>query len=458
MSIKKSLLLAALLFQFGASSALAETFLIIEHGECAKATTEGGWGGSCEALFLDGDVTSISEFFGGSNGCDNDAEKPVGLCGNSGSVDGGLREACCVPKSSTAKGKVVGQFMEEAATCTLPIASGGGVGGTCQSSNCDSNTQDYIGICEGSVTDDYCCAPKGQVVPPSVSGTVVGDTDGVGNHGGDSAGIGNVGNINVGTNYTPLENVPFIQGTTLSEYLRGVYILGLVLVVIGAVFMLVIGGFQYLTSAGNTSALSSAKHTIEGALFGLFLALVAYLILYVINPDLVNLKISSFQPLALQANPASGGGSGGGAGGGGATGSTRPCAGGLIAIPSALGQRLTSSSTNQICKDIADRLVQLKQRTGINIYVTSSVRSGGALSGCHVSGNADSGNCADIGINTSLPLHDPRWDALCTAVGSTPGLQLVNEASNSAACTRVSPFRQYSTSNGAHFHVKFIGP
>jgi hypothetical protein len=318
MSIKKSLLLAFIFFQFSASSALAETFLIIEHGECAKATTEGGWGGSCEALFLDGDVTSISEFFGGSNGCDNDAEKPVGLCGSTGSVDGGLREACCVPKTSSTRGKVVGQFMEEESTCTASP-----IGGTCQSSSCDSSTQDYIGICEDTVSDDYCCAPKGQVVPPSVSGAVVGAADGVGNHGGDRADIGNVGNINVNTVYTPLENVPFIKdASSFQSYLEGIYILGMVLVVIGAVFMLVIGGFQYLTSAGNTSALSAAKHTIEGALFGLALALIAYLILYVINPDLVKLNITRFQPLPQQAPPTSSGGGagGGGAGGGGGTG------------------------------------------------------------------------------------------------------------------------------------------
>jgi hypothetical protein len=451
MSTKKSLLLAALLFHLSIPVALAETFLIIDHAECTKPATDGGWGGSCEAHFTDGDVFS-TEIVSGSNGCDNDTEKPVGLCGDVDGVDSGLRESCCVAKTSTAQGKALGQFMEEETTCT-----GSTIGGACQSSMCDSSTQDYIGICEGTVSDDYCCTPKGQTPTPAATGAVVGATDGVGNHGGTAPQIGNVSNISVATNYTPLEKVPFIDGASFSEYLSGVYILGLVLVVIGAVFMLVIGGFQYLTSAGNTSALSSAKHTIEGALFGLFLALVAYLILYVINPDLVNLKVSSFQPLALQPEASSGGGTGG-TGGVGATGSTRACAGGVIPIPSGLGKRLTGSSANQICKDIADRLIQLKQRSGLDIHVTSSIRTGGSQSNCHKSGNADSGNCADIGLSTSLPLHDPRWDALCAAVGSTPGLQLVNEASNRPACSQVAPFRQYTYSSGAHFHVKFIGP
>jgi hypothetical protein len=53
--------------------------------------------------------------------------------------------------------------------------------------------------------------------------------------------------------------------------------------------MIALGAFSYLvTAVGNPSKVQSAKETISNALFGLALAFLAYLILYVINPDLVS--------------------------------------------------------------------------------------------------------------------------------------------------------------------------
>ncbi len=440
MSIKKSLFLATLLFQISIPVALAAdpTYPIISESICEKSATEGGFGGDCQYIAIDFSSLGLGE----SDGCTG-GKVFKGYCGETGGDWSDLDYSCCTPAGSTVSQPLVGEAMYRDSTCTLPKASGGSYGGTCKSS-CDSATEKYAGVC--AEADTPCCVSN-DTPTAAETGSL------------STSSLSSVGNVNVSTDYIPLENVPFIKdASSFQAYLEGIYILGMVLVVIGAVFMLVIGGFQYLTSAGNTSALSAAKHTIEGALFGLALALVAYLILYVINPDLVKLNITRFQPLALQPDASSGSGGSGGTGGAGATGSTRPCAGGIVSIPSGLGKRLTGSSANQICKDIADRLIQLKQRSGLDIYVTSSIRTGGSQSNCHKSGNADSGNCADIGLSTSLPLHDPRWDALCAAVGSTPGLQLVNEASNRPACSQVAPFRQYTYSSGAHFHVKFIGP
>jgi cytochrome bd-type quinol oxidase subunit 2 len=51
------------------------------------------------------------------------------------------------------------------------------------------------------------------------------------------------------------------------------------------------GGIRYMTSPGNPSGQSDAKEWIEGALLGLLLLAGAYLILNVINPQLVNLNL-----------------------------------------------------------------------------------------------------------------------------------------------------------------------
>ena len=97
-------------------------------------------------------------------------------------------------------------------------------------------------------------------------------------------------------NYTLLEQLPgssnpVTTGGRLNTYLEDIYRFAFWAVGIAVVFMLTIGGFMYLTSAGNTSRMESAKTVIFDAILGLVLALVAWLFLYVINPDLVNVNL-----------------------------------------------------------------------------------------------------------------------------------------------------------------------
>lgn len=119
-----------------------------------------------------------------------------------------------------------------------------------------------------------------------------------------------------GLDYTLLEKIPGFtgSGSDLSAYVLALYNLALVIVVLSAVFMVSIGGFMYLTSAGNTSAMHTAKEVIFDALIGLVIALTAWLLLNVINPDLTNVSINGLS--ALPVSPGAAGGavdSGGGA-------------------------------------------------------------------------------------------------------------------------------------------------
>lgn len=94
-------------------------------------------------------------------------------------------------------------------------------------------------------------------------------------------------------NYVWLENIPGFQNTNdLGTLLLNLYKFGIWTVGIAAMFMLVVGGFMYITSAGNTSRAGSAKTVIIDALTGLVAALVAFLFLYVINPDLTKINLS----------------------------------------------------------------------------------------------------------------------------------------------------------------------
>lgn len=58
-----------------------------------------------------------------------------------------------------------------------------------------------------------------------------------------------------------------------------------------AFIMLVWGGFQWLTSAGNPARISEAKDRLTSAFLGLIIILASFLILQVINPELVTLRL-----------------------------------------------------------------------------------------------------------------------------------------------------------------------
>jgi len=105
-----------------------------------------------------------------------------------------------------------------------------------------------------------------------------------------------------GLQYTLLEKIPGFSdtsGSDLSGYILAIYNLGLAVVTLSAVFMISIGGFLYLTSAGNTSSMGTAKGIIFDAVIGLVIALSSWVLLNVINPDLVNVKIISLPPTTI---------------------------------------------------------------------------------------------------------------------------------------------------------------
>ncbi len=115
-------------------------------------------------------------------------------------------------------------------------------------------------------------------------------------------------------NYQLLEKIPGssgVSGNDLKTYIESIYNVALILVTLSAVLMLSIGGFWYLTSAGNTSRMGTAKEIIVDSLIGLVIALTAWLILNVINPDLVKTTISSLPGGSIAESGAGGAGTGG---------------------------------------------------------------------------------------------------------------------------------------------------
>jgi hypothetical protein len=77
----------------------------------------------------------------------------------------------------------------------------------------------------------------------------------------------------------------------LGDYLITIYKYAIGLVSIFAVLMIIAGGVQWLTSAGSPEAITSAKKRIFGAIIGLVITYLSYVILYTINPALVSLRL-----------------------------------------------------------------------------------------------------------------------------------------------------------------------
>ncbi len=91
------------------------------------------------------------------------------------------------------------------------------------------------------------------------------------------------------TAYKNQENIPG-QGKAndLVVYLDNLYNFGIAIAAILAIFMIALGAFNYIvTSVGNASKMIDAKEMIWNAIIGLVLVFVAFLILFIINPDLV---------------------------------------------------------------------------------------------------------------------------------------------------------------------------
>jgi hypothetical protein len=96
--------------------------------------------------------------------------------------------------------------------------------------------------------------------------------------------------------YALLEDFPgFFSANSsvdLPTFILAIYKFGIWTVGIAGLLMLTVGGFMYMTSAGNTSRVGSAKGIITDAIIGIIAALAAYLIMWVINPDLTQINIS----------------------------------------------------------------------------------------------------------------------------------------------------------------------
>ncbi len=75
----------------------------------------------------------------------------------------------------------------------------------------------------------------------------------------------------------------------IGDYIGALYKYGVGVAVILAVVMMMVGGLLWLMSGGSPNSISKAKDFIISAFTGLLLALFSFMMIYIVNPKLVNL-------------------------------------------------------------------------------------------------------------------------------------------------------------------------
>ncbi len=92
----------------------------------------------------------------------------------------------------------------------------------------------------------------------------------------------------------PLQELPGVltpsQGADFFTYISGIVNLLIAIAAILSVIFIAIGGVKYVTT-DSISGKESGKETITNALLGLLLALASWLILYTINPQLLEFNL-----------------------------------------------------------------------------------------------------------------------------------------------------------------------
>lgn len=97
--------------------------------------------------------------------------------------------------------------------------------------------------------------------------------------------------INLNLNYPEIGGFDLNSDQDINQVVSWFYYFVISIAGLAVFVMLVWGGFTWLTSAGEPAKISDAKDRIYSAFLGLLLILASYLIMQLINPDLVALNL-----------------------------------------------------------------------------------------------------------------------------------------------------------------------
>lgn len=95
----------------------------------------------------------------------------------------------------------------------------------------------------------------------------------------------------VGTTETKISLGGRRKFSDMADFIKYMYRYSIMAAGIISVLMVIVGGFQWSMSGGNSSIIESARKRINGALMGLTIAVLSYSVLTFINPNLVNFRL-----------------------------------------------------------------------------------------------------------------------------------------------------------------------
>jgi hypothetical protein len=228
--------------------------------------------------------------------------------------------------------------------------------------------------------------------------------------------------------------------------LPGVFNLLISLAAVFAVLMIVIGGFQYM-STDAIQGKSAGRERIKNAIFGLILVLGAYLILYTINPKLLELNLSVDSVTVAQE---------GTEGGGVVDQSKLSCAdcvsvGSDIAVKIGAGAQLDSSIMNSV--------------TGLNNGLKGQgvgwkITEGYPPTVDHRSTCHNNGTCFDAGLTNPTIENVKRFVETARNNGLNPTYEITDQSQVANITKALSdaglanpPVVYNQEATGQHFHV-----
>lgn len=192
----------------------------------------------------------------------------------------------------------------------------------------------------------------------------------------------------------PLPGIETTEGsgkTTAAAYIPGLFALIIGIAGVLAVIKIIFGGIQYMSTDAFTGK-SEAKATIQNALWGLLLAVSAWLILNTINPDLVNFDLNiTPQKIQTPTTPPGGGGAAG-SGPGHLTLTQQQAMNQLTGAGISIAGPIQLAGIRQI---IVDEITNLKNICNCNVTVTS------ATGGEHASGICSHANGYKVDLRST---------------------------------------------------------
>src|SRR3989338_1982556 len=222
------------------------------------------------------------------------------------------------------------------------------------------------------------------------------------------------------------------------KYIEGFFTLMIAVAGGLAVLVIIFGGIKYM-STDAFQGKSDAKQTIEHAIWGLLLAISAWLILNTINPNLVNFNFN----VAVQPIPA-------------VTGTGAPACSTCVTFAS-LGIPTSGDAVGaSIAPYFGDKLVLLNNGLRLN-NIAWSVTEGYPPSVTHVSACHNSGTCVDANIANPSAANINKFFTVAAGANLAASYEVLTDAARQTLINAgVNPLiiRVNAAASGPHFHVK----